>query len=109
MLALVRLGVPPEIAQYIVSIDIKGLTVIGTPKLRQTWKAAKEQCFHDISQDIDPEKIETFTAQRGTGQDDVSSSLLWIAFFDILLCALDTKIKQSEFYIKTKNDELIPV
>ena len=76
MLALVRLGVPPEIAQYIVSIDIKGLTVIGTPKLRQTWKAAKEQCFHDISQEMDPEKTETFTAQRGTGQGDVSSSLL---------------------------------
>ena len=39
----------------------------------------------------------------------MSSSLLWTAFFDILLCSLDHAKQEETFYIKTTNDELLPV
>jgi hypothetical protein len=79
VLSWVRLGVPQEIATYLVGLDRGGTTVIRTP---YTEKRFRKRGY--------AQSIPAFQAEVGTGQGDVGSPLNWIAFFDILLCALSS-------------------
>jgi hypothetical protein len=80
--AWVRLGVPSSLAEYIVGMEMDGTAVVRTP-----W-AQRFLRNHHWSQ----EAISAlgFQPQRGTGQGDIPSPLLWVGVFDILLTALST-------------------
>ena len=91
-----RLGVPPQIADFLVKLDEKGTTIVRTPHSLQVWKKKKHSGF--LSGNPKKRKL-CFDAARGAGQGDVGSPINWNAAFDILLCALSTA-KTDRFYIK---------
>ena len=75
--ALERMHIPKELATYLVSIDKAGMTFVRTP----------------LNEEINGRgrlKEEGLGFERGkrVGQGDVSSPLLWVAVFDMLLTAL---------------------
>ena len=84
ILSWVRLGVPPPVAEYMVGLDMGGTTVIRTPYTERRYQRRGHSTFTRSKR-----KTPSFVAEVGTGQGDVGSPLNWIAFFDILLCALD--------------------
>jgi len=83
-LSWTRLGVPLPVAEYLVGMDTHGTTVIRTPYTERRFKLRGKSTFTTRHP-----KTPSFKAEVGTGQGDVGSPLNWIAFFDILLCALD--------------------
>jgi hypothetical protein len=92
-LAWHRHGVPQSIIDYLVEMDIDGPTIVRTPKAAKTWEERPYACVDSPHQpfDIDDpvtQLLDSFTADRGTGQGDVSSPASWNAVFDILLTAL---------------------
>ena len=82
-------------------MDIDGPTIVRTPKAAKTWEERPYACVDSPYQpfDIDDpvtQLLDSFTADRGTGQGDVSSPASWNAVFDILLTALQRdEISQS--------------
>ena len=92
-----RLGVPTEIVEWLVEMDIKGVTVVRTPFAAQEWD---KHTYHAVQLPVGSQSpleptmspvealLEAFTAERGTGQGDVTSPTCWLALFDILLLAL---------------------
>ena len=100
-----RLGVPTEIAEWLVEMDIKGVTVVRTPFAAQEWD---KHTYHAVQlpdgaqSPLDPSSspiealLESFTAERGTGQGDVTSPTCWLALFDILLLALHRDSSSSQ-------------
>jgi hypothetical protein len=73
-LALRRLGIPKRLTDYIAKVD-EGLSVVRTPWALSCWE--------------EEGVTEGFIGERGIGQGDVTSPLIWTAFFDILLTALE--------------------
>ena len=86
--ALERMHIPKELAKYLVTIDKAGTTYVRTP-----WNEEinKRGCLRK-------EGI-GFERGKGIGQGDVSSPLLWVAVFDMLLTAL----KEVDNGFKTQN------
>lgn len=84
-LSWTRLGIPPDVAEYMVGLDTHGTTVVRTPYTEHRFRKRGLATFDQHRRKRTP----CFKAEVGTGQGDVSSPLNWIAFFDILLCALD--------------------
>jgi len=80
-----RLGVPQTVAEYMVGLDTLGTTVIRTPYTERRYRLKGLNTFTTRTP-----QTPSFKAEVGTGQGDVGSPLNWIAFFDILLCALDS-------------------
>ena len=78
--AWIRLGVPPEVAEYLVSIDLGGKTVVRTPHAQHTFWDGGYDSLDALC----------FLAQLGAGQGTVDAPLNWNAVFDILLDALRT-------------------
>jgi hypothetical protein len=78
LLSLLRLHIPREIAEYLISLDVGGRVLVRTPwllnKLRSDDPSLSEEDF--------------FFTEKGVGQGDIPSPLLWIAAFDIPLVAL---------------------
>jgi exonuclease III len=74
--SLVRLGVPLDVAEYIIGMDRGGEVVVRSPLALSYVKRGL------------PTKSLSFQAERGTGQGDVTSPMIWTALFDVLLCAL---------------------
>ena len=68
---------PKELAKYMVSIDKAGTTYVRTPLNEEINKRGKLR-----------EEGVGFDRGKGVGQGDVSSPLLWVAVFDMLLTAL---------------------
>ena len=92
-LAWHRHGVPDDIIEYLVELDIDGPTIARTPHAATAWKKRPYACTNSIHQphpidDPVTQLLSSFTADRGTGQGDVSSPACWNAIFDILLTAL---------------------
>lgn len=71
-LALRRMGIPQWLATYLRTIDDNDSVTIALPFVSD--KMGK-----------------TFRTERGVGQGDSISPLIWIIFFDILLTAIDNK------------------
>jgi hypothetical protein len=100
-LAWHRHGVPQSIIDYLVEMDIDGPTIVRTPKAAKTWEERPYACVDSPYQPLDiddpvTQLLDSFTADRGTGQGDVSSPASWNAVFDILLTALQRdEISQS--------------
>ena len=95
----VRLGVPPEIADLLVSLDESGHTIIQTPYSQDQWNKREYNAFTHKKHYLDP--------RRGAGQGDVGSPLNWVAAFDILLCALSS-VEEGCFYTLKHDDTLAP-
>ena len=87
--SLVRIGVPLSLAQYLVSMDIEGKLVVRTPL---SLAIHRDKGIQGL---IDADMV--FNAEKGTGQGDKLSPLIWDAFCDILLSALDEH-KGGEFF-----------
>ena len=107
-----RIGIPPNIADYLVQLDEGGTTVLKTPFSLHHWNEAPYQSaistsptpstYHQAGQGIgvgvglsnpnsdNPSVLQTstFQADNGTGQGDVTSSTIWACFLDILLTML---------------------
>jgi len=66
-----RLGVPPAVCEWLVDLDEGGSVCVNSP----------------YSHHFPP--APTFTTDRGVGQGDVQSPIIWAGFFDILLRALE--------------------
>jgi hypothetical protein len=66
-----RLGVPPATAQWLTQLDIGGSVHVKSPHYQHNPTSAH------------------FTTERGVGQGDVQSPIIWAGFFDILLRALE--------------------
>ena len=99
--SFVRMGIPPGLAQYLVNIDADGLMVLQSPLalliLQSLGKPGLLQ--HDIP----------FHPERGTAQGGVDSALVFVLFIDILLCAIDIAMDNSDrFYLSDIDGNLLP-
>jgi len=105
-----RLGVPRDIANYLSLLDANGKTLIRTPLAQETWHKKGYAGFNTTTNWSDPINAPdpytcddpplTFPCERGTGQGDVSSTLQWNGFYDILLTALST-VQTGKFYTQS--------
>jgi ABC-type dipeptide/oligopeptide/nickel transport system ATPase subunit len=111
-----RLGVPPDIADYLVNIDVGGDTLIKTPHAKSVIaQLQKGQCLRDVKVNDEKAKstanwVRTFEARDGIGQGDSPSANAWIAIYDILLCALDEieeEVKKNESVIEEMEHKMI--
>jgi hypothetical protein len=83
----IRLGVPTDVAEYLVGIDMGGHTVVRTPHAQKV--------FWDSG--LDGLLPLAFRAMLGAGQGTVDAPSNWNAVFDILLDALDNI--SSEYFV----------
>ena len=72
-ISLRRLGIPDKVVEYIRNVD-DGISAVRTPWALHCTETGEE--------------ILGFQGERGIGQGDVISPLIWTALFDILLTAL---------------------
>jgi hypothetical protein len=77
ILSWTRLGIPPEVASYMVGLDTHGTTVVRTPYTERRYRRRGLRTFTSKMHRHTP----SFEAEVGTGQGDVGSPLNWIAFF----------------------------
>eukprot|EP01041_Mallomonas_annulata_P042126 gene42126-biopygen5934 len=109
MIAWLRLGVPEQIATWLVGLDMDGRL---TPSARRAWQQAHYQGIrageNNYTQKMRPmtrhqllcvHMIDAFKAELGTGQGDVSSPMCWNALFDILLVMLEHS-DQTPYYCR---------
>ena len=78
LLSLRRLHVPLVIAEYLISLDIDGKVLVRTPWLLDKLRS-KDTTFAEG---------QYFLTEKGVGQGDIPSPLLWVAAFDVPLVAL---------------------
>ena len=70
-LAWMRLGIPPYIAYYLISIDSEGETVIKTPAAYTAWT---KKLIKLIPPTVTDEELpQPFKAERGASQEAVLS------------------------------------
>jgi hypothetical protein len=87
-MAWARLGVPHDVADWLVSIDAAGPTIIRTPASIAAWRKHGYSGFVEFDP-LSPSVTPTFfRAQRGTGQGDNPSPSNFISVSDVLLHAL---------------------
>ena len=99
--SLIRIGIPPSLAEYLACMDIDGYVAIRSPYT--TAIHAKEGTDGLLK------KNQHFTPTKGTGQGDKTSPLLWDAFCDILLSALaDLDIGPFFFQDHNGNNHVTP-
>ena len=100
-LAWTRLGVPTDVAEWFVSLDDGGLAYIDTPHFQMNKNLHSSQSIltgvqHFPNPSSSPEQPQHlgFNPQRGIGQGESASSLMWVAVYDILLDWIDPNNKQ---------------
>ena len=108
-LAWRRIGIPQEIALWLVSLDQGGKFVVRTPyaqdKINKAWQDGDPEAFTAAMEEWG------LTAEQGLTQGDVKSTLGWIATFDILLTALNILISDQHikpYYVKHHGSFLYP-
>eukprot|EP01042_Synura_sphagnicola_P001035 gene1035-biopygen1112 len=89
-----RLGVPLEIAQWLVDFDEAGFTIVRTPFAVERWD------LHGLL-GVQPF---AFNPERGTGQGDIHSPFTWLAVFDVLLTMLEHTPPSEHHFILRKPD-----
>ena len=103
LLAWHRLGVPWDVADYLVSMDYDDSTVVKSPWAEDAFAKHKYKAFRHYRPHSDGRikgpgrRPAKFSRQRGVAQGDVRSPHNWNAFYDILLCALDS-LKSADWY-----------
>ena len=81
--ALMRLGVPHDVAQYLIDLDKNGRTVVKTQFAAEILrKYGMSATTLDGESSINV--VLAFIAINGIGQGDATSSTIWKAIFDIL-------------------------
>ena len=91
--SLIRLGVPRVMADYIIDHDLDGPAIIRggytkkTLALMKRAAAAAGKSYSDLSSRIG-KMLQYLLTERGCGQGDVPSTIVWPATFDILLVAI---------------------
>ena len=91
--SLIRLGVPREIADYIVDHDLEGPAIIRggyTKKILAQMKqraAVEGRSYSKLSGRV-AAMLQYLHTERGCGQGDVPSTIVWAATFDILLVGI---------------------
>ena len=88
-LAWIRLGVPDDIAEWFVGLDDGGLSFIDTPHYQRTKALRSIKHLKAKPGHFCEKKDLAFTAERGIGQGESASSLMWTALYDILLEWID--------------------
>ena len=90
--AWIRLGIPPDIAEYLTFLDntgsTLGKTVVKSPHAVKMYHKYGLQAV--LSDESSAQQASSFIAQHGIGQGDSISATAWTALFDILLSMLDT-------------------
>ena len=94
--SLVRIGVPPQLAKYLVQMDVDGKMVVRTPLALDILKKKGVEGLQEAGM--------VFSAEKGTGQGDKLSPLVWDAFCDILLSALED-MNGGEFFTQDHTGE----
>ena len=92
-LAWNRLGVPPDVAEWFVSLDDGGQAYVETPHYQLNKNLHSSHDFLHGAQHAPnpthppdhPTLTLGFCPQRGIGQGESASSLMWVAVYDILL------------------------
>jgi hypothetical protein len=92
-----RLGVPEELARYLVEMDTPTVMVVKTPLTTLV--------HHHQGRDGLQRHGLSFEAGRGTAQGGVDSTAVYSAFTDILLCALSA-VTGGEFYFSDIDGQL---
>ena len=92
-----RLGVPKEVAEYIVAMDINSTTVPMTPLALNTVLQSGYAGL--TSGPSTATKAQGFIAENGAAQGDTSSPSNWTASFDILLRALERWTRSHSTYV----------
>ena len=109
-LAWRRLGLPKELAHWLVLLDKGGTFSVRTPHLLGKLSSV---CPSDTEEEefIGILQSEGFCAQRGVTKGDVKSTLCWVAVFDILLTALNRLTKEEHlkpFYSRHHGSYIYP-
>jgi hypothetical protein len=95
IMSWVRMGVPPDMAKWIIDLDEGGATIIRTPLAQEQWSKYRHLPFNLIPTSLLPL---FFSPERGVPQGGVLSPTNWTAFFDPLLVALaDTEDENIHF------------
>jgi hypothetical protein len=84
----VRLGVPLDVATYMVSLDVSGRTVVRTSYALSCLRDAGPAAFSTRTTASTATDAAAFERLTGCGQGDIPSPLNWVAYFDLLLTAL---------------------
>ncbi len=106
------LGLPYDIVDYLFNMDIVGDTLIKTSHATSLMgKLTKEQHLSDVKSSSDTSKsavntVRTFEARDEIGQGDYPSANVWIAIYEILLCALD-KINEELYRFHKRDGEIL--
>eukprot|EP01032_Pedospumella_encystans_P017983 gene17983-20484_t len=87
-LAWTRLGVPPDVVEWIASLDEQPNIIHLTPHSQAHWTSHPD---HPLDQQYNdhPNPPNKFTAERGVGQGAGLSPATWNALMDILLRSLE--------------------
>ena len=88
-LAWVRLGVPKNVAEWFVELDDGGLSFISSPFYHLNKNIHTPEQLHNKNTHFTQSPQLGFTAERGIGQGESASSLMWTALYDILLEFID--------------------
>jgi len=92
-----RLGVPLDIARWLVDLDEAGYTIVRTPHALEQWDLAGLDGIRHLS----------FNPERGTGQGDIHSPFTWLAVFDVLLTMLEqTSSSEHQFLLRHPDGSL---
>ena len=89
--SLIRIGVPAALAEYLVQMDLDGYVVVRSPLTMEIHEKEGTEGLRRRNLFLTPNK--------GTGQGDKTSPLLWDAFCDILLCAL-AEVEEGPFFFQ---------
>ena len=88
-LAWTRLGVPLDVAEWFVDLDDGGLSFISSPLYHRDKNLKTPQEMGQSNTHFSAAPELGFQAERGIGQGESASSLMWTALYDILLEWID--------------------
>ena len=97
-LAWTRLGVPPDLIEWLVELD---MAARGSVRTRWTVEVWETEGLAGFNLERGGDAPFTFNPERGTGQGDISSPHTWVAVFDILLRALEV-VSSDPFLLVSK-------
>ncbi len=108
-IAWTRIGIPPDIADYLVQLDEGGTTILKTPYSLHHWLSVPYQStiaespipstyqatYSDPEFPLHQHQMPTFQAANGPCQGDVASSTIWACFLDTVKTVDSTICKKS--------------
>ena len=96
-LAWVRLGLSVPDAEWFVDLDDNSCSFLITPLFESLATLHSSPALHHQATHFHQNTDLAFTAQRGIGQGESASSLVWVAIYDILLDWLTPLLSYCEY------------